>query len=62
MGQIEQALSIVEQALNAAAKSGTFALQDAAVVNSAFGMIKEQLTPKETADGTKVIDAIQLKK
>jgi len=62
MGNIEQAVAIIEQALNAASKSGTFALQDAAVVNSAFIAIKEQLLPKETSDGAKVINADQLKK
>jgi hypothetical protein len=43
--QIEQAVNVLDQALNAAATKGIFNLKDSALVNQSLDMVKSYFTP-----------------
>lgn len=44
MTRIEQAFSVLDQALNAASKAGAYGIQDAVMINSALTILKDELT------------------
>lgn len=46
MMTIEQAFSVLDQALNTASKAGAFGIQDAVIINNAIVTLKNELTPK----------------
>lgn len=46
--QIEQAVSVIDQALNAASTKGVFNLKDSSLVNQALEMVKSYFVKPET--------------
>ena len=46
---IEQAFSVLDQALNTASKSGAYGIQDSVMIHNALITLKNELTPKEGA-------------
>ena len=46
--QIEQAVNVIDQALNAASTKGVFNLKDSSLVNQALEMVKSYFVKPET--------------
>ena len=46
--QIEQAVSVIDQALNAASTKGVFNLKDSSLVNQALEMVKSYFVKPDT--------------
>lgn len=43
---LEQAIDLIEQGLNAANKAGTFTLNDASLINQAIKLVKHEMESK----------------
>lgn len=56
----DQALQIIEQALNVSSQKGVFGLQDSATLFTALSVLKQELVTKsELIQGSKIVENIK---
>lgn len=58
----EQAIKILEQALNASAKAGVFNLQDSSTINSAMEIVKQEYSRSLVNEDKEELKEVKSKK